>query len=132
MSNHPVPVAFYNAVIMNFFATILNEYRSAAPIGYDDTKNISLKRLEEQRTRTPFPEAFGESDYRKSQAIEVNRLVRILNRTEDKRVFWIAVNAILLIVFGKIGYQPEFEGSEYAPDQLQAAMEAVEEHELMA
>lgn len=122
-----VQLAIYGGVIANFFSAIFNNHRSEAMTDLDDPKRLSWRWILEQRELASFP---GISDHPESQndrVHEVRRLIRILNGTEDVVVFRIAINALLLVIQGKVGYHPYFDGKEYPPDRLDAALEDVEE-----
>jgi hypothetical protein len=127
--SEPVQMHLYGGAIEVFFAEIHNQFRGAAPIGLDDSRTLSLKRIMDQREKTPFPDVprGGGDDTR---AAEANRLIHILNHTENIKVFRIAVNAILFVIQGKVSYRPCFEGEAYAPNRLMKALEEVEETEL--
>lgn len=128
MSEREASIATYGGILAAFFAEIHNAARSSAATGLDDPGSISLKRIIEQRERTPFPMAADTEGHRNQDRLaEANRLIRVLNETEDIVVFRIAVNALLLLIQKRTGYRPYFDGREYSPDLLQSALEYVEE-----
>jgi hypothetical protein len=113
-----------------FFADIFNKHRSGGIQELDDPRKISWKWILERREAASFPEVSDYSGGRDDRTSEANRLIRILNNTDDVVVFRIAINALLFVIQGKISYRPYFDGKEYPPDRLEAALEDVEESAL--
>lgn len=126
----PVLLSVYGGVVANFFCDIFNKHRSGGIEDLDDSRKLSWKWILERREAAPFPEISDCSGGSDDRIREAKQLIHILNNTEDVVVFRIAINALLLVIQGKVGYHPYFDGKEYPPDRLEAALEDVEEADL--
>ena len=124
-------LSVYGNVITIFFSSIFNNTRGKDGENLDDCGKIPLVQIMRQRNVTPFPEVSDSPESRDPRIYEANRLIDVLNKTEDVRVFRIAINALLLVIQGKTGYRPIFDGKEYPPGDLTAALEEVEESDLL-
>lgn len=80
------------------------------------------KVLLEQRERTPFPLVSRTCE----QSLEANRLIEILNTTEDVLVFKIAMNTLIRLVQGERAVLL-YPGNAYHPDLLEETVRLSEE-----
>lgn len=117
-----VDLATYGGQITAFFSPI-GVRRHHAQATELDPVHLPWVALREQRELTPFPKVRVDPAHRYEESQEANRLIEILNTTEDVLVFKIALNKLLHLVQGKFFYP----GEEYRPELLDEAIRLSEE-----